>query len=133
MNNQIVDLHHVPGDDSKVVVLVKDQPGSGGANHHYAVTNIDMHTNPEYSSYFGPPEQINILFQNGPIPQNGHNGVTLEQLLGICGHRLVGFQSGPFACDNNERALQHILQAISILNERTVDRIARGVEGKEVQ
>jgi hypothetical protein len=74
-----------------------------------------------------------ILFQDGPVPDKGHNGITLECLLAICKDRLEFFQSGNFACEENARALDHITLALESLKGRTRNRIERGVEGKNIK
>lgn len=70
-----------------------------------------------------------ILFQNGPIAENGVNGVTQEVLLAIIIDRLESFQKGPFACRDNAVALTHLETAKLWLFKRTLDRMQRGVEG----
>jgi hypothetical protein len=70
-----------------------------------------------------------ILFQNGPIPEKGVNGITQEVLLAIVADRLMSFQAGPFASKYNAKALDHVLLAQEALLQRTRDRMSRGVEG----
>ena len=70
-----------------------------------------------------------IMFQNGPIKEFGVNGLTQEALLAIIIDRLRCFQSGPFACHDNEIALDYCKEALFTLQKRTRERIARGVEG----
>ena len=74
--------------------------------------------------------RLPIIFQNGPIKEQGINGVTQEILLAIVEHRLACFQSGPFASAYNAEALNHVGQALAALKRRTEDRLARGVEGQ---
>jgi hypothetical protein len=50
-------------------------------------------------------------------------------LLAILLDRLEGFQSGKFACHDNQIALDHIQSARLWLHKRTMDRVTRGVEG----
>lgn len=69
------------------------------------------------------------LFQNGPIPESGVNGVTHEVLLAIVADRLRSFQKGPYACKANACALTHIEEAQHWLQQRTIERMRRGVEG----
>ncbi|ASD52095.1 hypothetical protein KNT64_gp143 [Pseudomonas phage PspYZU05] len=73
-----------------------------------------------------------VYFQNGPIPVNGVNGVTIESLLAISKDRLEEL-NGKFSCEENEIALDAISAALAALHSRTAKRIARGVEGKEVK
>ena len=44
-------------------------------------------------------------------------------------HRLKGFQSGEYACPENEASLNNLMQSIMWQNARTVDRERRKVEG----
>ena len=95
-----------------------------------------LYTEPVFYEMYDPADLIhhtigNITFQSGPVPENGMNGATIEALLTICKHRLETFQSGNFPCMENDVAINHIRQAISILNQRTEDRMIRQVEGKE--
>jgi hypothetical protein len=71
------------------------------------------------------------LFQNGPISVdgNGVNGVTHEALLAIVADRLRSFQKGQYSCKANACALTHIEEAMHWLQQRTIERMRRGVEG----
>lgn len=104
-------------------VLVKDEPGAGGACHEYEVETIP--------SQEGAPciSAARVLFQNGPIVEHGVNGCHQEDLLAIVIDRLRGFQSGEFGCQENAIALTKIEEALHWLNHRTTARINRGVEG----
>ena len=107
------------------VVTVTDQPGSGGAHHHYRISACDAYGEP-----IGPLGQFaRVQFQDGPIKEAGINGTTHEDLLGIVMHRLNSFQSGQFACFENGKALAAVEEAMFWLNKRTADRQARNVEG----
>jgi len=106
-----------PGNDALTVQAV-DEPGQGGANHEYEVT-------------FPNGIWVDIGFQNGPINEEGVgvNGLTHEVLLEIVADRLRGFQKGPYACKANACALTHIEEAQHWLQQRTLERMRRGVEG----
>jgi hypothetical protein len=108
---------------TKVVVL--DGTGSGNACHLYQVRG---------KQYVDLNDSMNqtILFQTGPIQENGVNGVQNEDLLAIVIHRLRGFQSGTFACRENAIALTKIEEALLWCDKRTNDRKARNVEGKSI-
>lgn len=99
-------------------IQVLDDPGAGGANHHYVVKNL-----------MESEVLLDVHFQNGPIQEVGHNGVQQEHLLAIVADRLESFQEGPFANAYNAEALEHTRAALAALKRRTEDRIARGVEG----
>lgn len=118
-----------PAND-QLTITVTDPPGAGGANHRYLIKGFDPRLNPgffEDDPYhtFGQT----ILFQNGPIPQAGVNGITQEALLAIVIDRLRSFQKGPYACVENEGALGHVEAALARLKDRTRKRMERGVEG----
>lgn len=133
MSNEIR-THHVNVDPSQeLTIRVVDNPGPGGAHHRYEITNFCLATNASAEDIEAIASKGIILFQQGPIPENGRNGYTIEALLAICAHRLESFQNGAFACGDNASALKHISAAIDELHSRTVKRMLRGVEGKEVQ
>ena len=132
---RILHDHQVAGAATTLTITVTDQPGSGGAHHRYEITGLDTGTNPsstDGSGYQTSWSRQVILFQNGPVPTNGVNGVTIETLLAIDADRLRCFQAGPFASADNAEALMHIEAALECLHRRTRNRIAREVEGKEV-
>lgn len=115
--------HIVPGDsvNHQVKIEVLDQPGAGGACHDYVI---------KWTSKTGATQHNSLIsFQNGPIKEAGVNGVTHEALLAIIIDRLEHFQAGPFKSDMNAAALLNCRHALECLQERTIERIARGVEG----
>lgn len=119
--------HIVNECNDKITIKVTDEPGSGGANHLYIIEGFNTGTN---KSEKNPAIcETTILFQNGPIKECGTNGITHEVLLAILEDRLKSFQNGPYACEENAKALQHIQDAQKILQDRTRARMARGVEG----
>lgn len=107
--------HKVNPANDTLEITVEDEPGQGGANHHYHV--------------FGGLVDEVIFFQNGPIAEFGVNGLTHEVLLAIVADRLRSFQAGPYACKANACALTHIEEALHWLQQRTIERMRRGVEG----
>ena len=126
--------HIVEGDSAnhQISVTALDGPGPGNASHLYEIRGFSTETNPGdvwKERYGKPSDHTTILFQNGPIKEVGVNGVTAEALIAICMDRLRGFQAGPYACDANHAALDHLSQALHYLQIRTRERIARGVEG----
>ena len=110
--------HQVNPANDTLTVTVVDEPGHGGANHAYDVEG-------------GAAVPTHIRFQNGPISAdgNGVNGVTHEVLLAIVADRLRSFQKGPYSCKANACALTHIEEALHWLQQRTLERMRRGVEG----
>lgn len=124
--------HVINPASDKITIAVTDQPGPGGANHRYEVSGFDTATNASRADAQGFESSFSkqvILFQNGPIPENGVNGVTQEVLLAIVADRLRSFQAGPFACRENALALTKIEEAQHWLQQRTIARMRRGVEG----
>ncbi len=115
-------------------VYVTDDKGTNGAHCRYDISGYDVTKNP--SAVFEDQETnngggITILFQNGPVSENGENGITNEVILAIAADRLRCLQRGPFPCKENELALGHVEAALQVLKDRTHDRMARGVEGKQ--
>ena len=68
-------------------------------------------------------------FQNGPVKEVGYPGISNEALIAILIHRLQAFQEGPFKSQENEFAWAKLEEARLWLHKRTLDRVARGVEG----
>jgi hypothetical protein len=121
--------------NNELVVTVEDQPGSGGAQHLYMIRGYDSTTNPSdpfVGRYGKGSDHTTILFQNGPIAEAGVNGITHEVLLAIVADRLRSFQDGPYKCKANACALTHIEEAQHWLQQRTLERMRRGVEGTHV-
>lgn len=114
-------------------VFAVDEPGPGGAHHHYAVfkhgdvTPEELPKRLEKDDLFYNGE---IHFQKGPRNDPASTpGVLDTDLLEIVRDRLKDFQNGPFACHENVVALNHISAALNNLNARTQDRAKRGVLG----
>lgn len=103
---------------SNVAALDAKDPNAGNASHQYAIQ-------------FGGPDKICFIpFQHGPRGVEGSiPGIFDDDLLAILEDRLRGFQSGPFACEENEIALALIVKARDALAERVAKRIAKGVLG----
>lgn len=114
-----IDSHQIPGNPVNDGIEIKtiDAPGPGGANHIYQITPLNG-------------TRCTLNFQHGGVPENGVNGVTQEALLAVVIDRLRSFQAGPFPSHHNEVALSLCDRALIVLHQRTLDRMARGVEGK---
>ena len=115
--------HQVTPESEGLRIRVVDEPGPGGANHHYILSHDDRNTT--HNSF--------LDFQNGPIKEVGVNGVTQEALLAIVIDRLRSFQAGPFACRDNAVALTKAEESLMWLQKRTRDRMRRGVEGHNIK
>lgn len=122
MNTRTLTDHKVNGLNEAIGITVIDEPGPGNANHVYV---IDLKA-------VGSLAETVITFQNGPIKEAGINGISNEALLTVVIDRMRGFQSGPFACRDNEQALLNLEEALMWLQKRTLDRLKRGVEGTNV-
>jgi len=114
--------HKVNPANDVLTVQVLDEPGCGNANHRYAI---------EYNPAGKDGFVYLIGFQDGPISVdgNGINGITHETLIAILCDRLRGFQAGEYACKANACALTHLEEAQHWLQQRTIERMRRGVEG----
>lgn len=121
--------HKINPANDTLTIAVTDEPGSGGAHHRYEISGFETDSNPSAAPDLFSCERSYVLFQNGPIAEVGVNGVTHEALLAIVADRLRSFQTGPFACKANACALTHIEEAIHWLQQRTIERMRRGVEG----
>ena len=124
--------HKVNVANEQLKIEVMDEPGSGGANHHYLITGFDSGSNasdPFKKRHGAPAQHSTVLFQNGPIGEVGVNGVTHEALLAIVEDRLRAFQEGKFACQENGIALRHVQEAMKCLRARTNRRMQQGTEG----
>ncbi len=121
--------HKVNGLNEALLVNVLDEPGQGNACHEYQIRKFVKNEDDATADV----ELANIRFQNGPIQEAGVNGISGEALLAIVEDRLIGFQSGPFACRENAVALTKIQEAMMWLQKRTRDRMSRGVEGTNVK
>ena len=118
--------HKVNGLNEALMIEVLDEPGQGNACHEYRLSIIKQ---PNGDLRGIPACVTEIHFQNGPILEDGFNGISGEALLAIVEDRLIGFQSGQFACSENANALTKIQEAMMWLQKRTMDRMKRGVEG----
>ena len=118
-----ITTHKINGLNKSIRVAASDAPGIGGANHEYV---LDW----TYERVVPASEQrIVIRFQNGPIAEQGVNGISDESLLAILIDRLQCFQNGDYKCRENAIALTKLEEAMHWLHHRTRERVARGVEG----
>lgn len=101
-------------------VYAVDNVGPGGANHEYKISPIG-----------NPNTTLSVIkFQCGPRKQeDAVHGVIDTDLLEIVRDRLKAFQEGAFANEYSEAALNHIEDALILLNKRIEDRVERNVLG----
>ena len=93
------------------------------ANHKYQVRQ----SHPQIEGH----EAIlqDVIFQKGPIKENGVNGVSNEDLLVMVIDRLYSFQDSPFKCRENAIAITKLEEALMWLGKRTADRERKNIEG----
>lgn len=93
------------------------------APHHFKVFKVEE--NPEW------PQEIiqEINFQEGPVKENGVNGVMNEDLIAMVISRLEHFQNSDYRCRENAVAITKLEECLMWLRKRTADRESRGVEG----
>ncbi len=113
--------HEVTGKPNTVRVFPEGDPGPGGAPSVYRLA-------------LGLPGQetgkeVMLRFQTGD-PRESVNGITNEALLAVVIDRLDHFQAGKMKCRENAIALTHIQTALLWLQERSRERLNRGVEGQ---
>src|SRR5438128_335469 len=81
--------HIVNPANDRIKIAVTDELGAGGANHRYEISGFDLAGNPA-AGYPAVDDRygLDVVFQQGPIPEAGVNGVTQEVLLAIVADRL---------------------------------------------
>lgn len=114
---------NIGGGESAGVSLKISDDGKVAQVVRYDTSTIDVEVSCEFF------DVTSISFQNGPIKENGVNGISQETLIAVLIDRLEGFQSGDFKCHDNQVALDSLQNARLWLHKRTMDRVARGVEG----
>lgn len=128
--------HIIENKPSDIVIEVTDEVGPGGAHHRYEITGFDTIHNTscvDKDGYYTRFKRLLILFQKDVISkEHGCNGVTDMSLLAILIDRLRCFQNGEFACRENEIALTKLEEALHWLRHRTIERLHRGVDGKNI-
>jgi len=103
---------------SSVAALDDKDPAAGGAHHVFGI------------QYGGPMDVCRIQYQHGPRSLDDSTpGILDDDLLAIVQERLEGFQSGPFACEENATALDAVKAARQALGLRVARRVAKGVLG----
>lgn len=91
----------------------------------FVIHGFDASTNPAAE----PNDNLvatTILMQNGPVRDNGFNGITIEDLLIVSREILEGYQSGKFKCDENQIALDNVNNALRAIRNRLERRAEEG-------
>lgn len=108
-----------PTDKALTITCDDRDPNAGNMSHDYLITSL---SDVEFTQA--------LHFQHGPVAECGVNGLTNEALIAIVIDRLEGAQLGPFKSRTNALAITALQEAENWLSRRTLDRMARGVEGK---
>lgn len=103
-----------------------------GAPHHFSVHEVQR-SDSELEAGALVRKLAEIHFQEGPIKENGVNGVCNEDLIGMVLCRLEYFQETAFNCRENAIAITKLEEALMWLRKRTLGREKRGVEGTNVK
>lgn len=74
-------------------------------------------------------EGLNIRWNSRPRTLGEPDGASAEQGIQACLDRLEAYQTSALACSQNNAAIDHLKGALEALDQRTQDRIERGVEG----
>ena len=77
----------------------------------------------------GDEDHNYLTFQQGAVKEVGMNGLTSEALLQILIHRTECLDV-EFPCKENTTAIRAMTDALNAFNERTENRMKRGVEGQ---
>lgn len=105
--------------------LIHQDTNGVSVDHMNAPTVADGHW---YQIYQENMPTVDLRFQHGPIKEVGVNGITNEALLAVVLHRLRTLNH-QFPCRENALAITNIEQGLMWLEQRTKNRITRGVEG----
>ena len=76
---------------------------------------------------------LEIAWQKGPLGRGKErgdpNGAFVETVIAAALQRLEFYQDSGFACSENASAIQNLKSALGVLEFRTMQREAAGVEG----
>lgn len=115
---------------------VRERDTIGGHDQYRILNGTDGSGRP--AGGFALARGVVISWQDGPLGRDpeerarNRNGAFVETVLEMAVSRLEFYQTvgdGRFACEENERAIDRVYQAIAALNERTARRERAGTEG----
>lgn len=120
LNNQ-----PAPGGISQIAIAAVDNPGVGEPNRRYELSGFNTVYNPAAvtpgQSYPAQFSSLPIFFHDTASSGRGlANGVTENSLLAVIADRLQSQQTGPQRCMENDAALQSIMEAMRLLDQRDV-------------
>lgn len=113
-----ITAHKVGAVNEAITIEAIGEKTAGGAHHSYRVLAQSRPGLPPFSSL------LSFAF-------DGYDGLTNESLIAVVLDRLQDFQAGPFPCQENQDAALLLQVALRCLQRRTLERAARGVEGKQ--
>jgi hypothetical protein len=105
-------------DSIQLRVIALGSKSAGGANNAYQIQGFDRKKNGQYCMNTMGNGQT-IYFQDGPVINKLPNGFSMEALTSVLIDRLEGFQAGPYACEDNQEALDAYKLALSALQRRS--------------
>lgn len=125
----LINYHRIPGDivNEGIELRAVGEVGSGGAHTEY---QIDIPANSGTRHVLNLSRHITLRFHVGNPIEEGVKGLTNEVILAAIIHRMEGFESGQFFCEDDELALRLLKAAMLAFHARSAKRQARGVEGK---
>lgn len=124
----ITSHHDGHGLTETIKVYAMDEPGPGGACHHYEFFVDLVDGAPERGGY---QQKVGYLqFQKGPRNEPGSipGVLTVAVLAGLI-DQMEDFQAGPYPSDEGGEALDHLRAAMDALRRRADARAERGVLG----
>ena len=123
MSRQLHDHKINPFNDQHVRVAAIDEPdeNAGGACHEYL---ISIQQAPETVA-----DETTLKFQHGPVQEAGVNGITDQALIAIILDRWRAFQKSKWANRETAVSITKLEEALMWQHKRTIDRLARKVEG----
>ncbi|MBY2477612.1 ABC transporter ATPase [Clostridioides difficile] len=92
------------------------------APHHFTIGKADCE-----GDCIEPIQYLS--FQEGPIKEQGINGINNEDAILAVITRLKAFQESEYACKENEKAIEKLEECLMWLRKRTLDREVRNVVG----
>lgn len=97
----------------------------------YAPSTFEVTRKLPPNTEFNPETDLlaKIHFQEGPIKEQGVNGINNEDAIVMVIRRLQGFQDSPFSCRENAMAITKLEEALMWLRKRTMGREKREVVG----
>ena len=117
-----LDTHLSTGGFNALHVAAVDRPNPGFANYRYDITGFNTVYNSAAAAAGGLPAhftRLPIIFHSGAQPVDMPlNGVTPEALLMVIEDHLLGLQNSPEACMENQMAMEYVIAARSMLQQR---------------